>query len=344
MDFLKENYTNDILSQSMNGKRKFRITRADGSAEEVTIEDVSEYDQIGSLFGAGDINKTNQVVNRCLRTSQNNNLLINPNFANPINQRNITSKEDEGYWIDRWKKREKEYVPVASVKNGYIEFTGGNTATPDQNRIYQLLEERLEGKTITFSVKLYNGKIVETTAKVPDKITATSQETILSKTIYENCTISIVIQSYTGTLFVSIAAANNSTLRLEWAKLEIGEHASNFTPRTYAEELLLCKRYARKINVKSAKLVRLDSDYIRFAYTFETEMRVAPTANSSNVKVLKNNVETSELGFVVNVPTSGVNGIEITCVNYINGIRAEHKLGYEDIISISGEVFLDSEI
>ena len=344
MDFLKEDYTNDILSQSMNGKRKFRITRADGTAEEVTIEDVSEYDQIGSLFGAGDINKTNQAVNKYLRTSQNNNLLINPNFANPINQRNITSKEDEGYWIDRWKKREKEYVPVASVKNGYIEFTGGNTANPEQNRIYQLLEERLEGKTITFSVKLYNGTIVETTAKVPDKITVTSQETILSKTSYGNCTISIVIQSYTGTIFVSIAVANNATLQLEWAKLEIGEHASNFTPRIYAEELLLCKRYARKINIKSAKLVRMVKDYIRFVYSFDTEMRVAPTVNCEDIKVLKNNVETSELGFIATVPSSGVNGIEITCVNYVNGIRAEHNLAYEDIISIAGEVFLDSEI
>ena len=60
---LSTNYMDDILAESMNGKRKYRITRADGSFEEVTLEDISEYEQRGSVFGAGDINRTNQAVN-----------------------------------------------------------------------------------------------------------------------------------------------------------------------------------------------------------------------------------------------------------------------------------------
>ena len=60
---LLTNYLDDILAQSMNGKRKYRITRADGTFEEVILEDVSEYEQVGSNFGASDINKTNQAVN-----------------------------------------------------------------------------------------------------------------------------------------------------------------------------------------------------------------------------------------------------------------------------------------
>ena len=60
---LPTNYLDDILAQSMNGKRKFRITRPDGTFEEVVIEDISEYSQTGSTFGAGDINRTNQAVN-----------------------------------------------------------------------------------------------------------------------------------------------------------------------------------------------------------------------------------------------------------------------------------------
>lgn len=60
---LPTNYLDDILAQSMNGKRKFRITRPDGTFEEVIIEDISEYSQTGSTFGAGDINRTNQAVN-----------------------------------------------------------------------------------------------------------------------------------------------------------------------------------------------------------------------------------------------------------------------------------------
>lgn len=60
---LPTNYLDDILAQSMNGKRKFRITRPDGTFEDVIIEDISEYSQTGSTFGAGDINRTNQAVN-----------------------------------------------------------------------------------------------------------------------------------------------------------------------------------------------------------------------------------------------------------------------------------------
>ena len=60
---LPTNYLDDILSDSMGGKRRFKITHLNGTSEEVTIEDISKYDQVGSTFGAGDINKTNQAVN-----------------------------------------------------------------------------------------------------------------------------------------------------------------------------------------------------------------------------------------------------------------------------------------
>ena len=60
---LPTNYLDDILSASMGGKRRFKITHLNGTSEEVTIEDISKYDQVGSTFGAGDINKTNQAVN-----------------------------------------------------------------------------------------------------------------------------------------------------------------------------------------------------------------------------------------------------------------------------------------
>ena len=63
---LPTNYHDDILSASMNGKKKFRLTYRNGTTEEVTIEDISEYDQYGSKFGAGDINKINQAINEKL--------------------------------------------------------------------------------------------------------------------------------------------------------------------------------------------------------------------------------------------------------------------------------------
>lgn len=58
---LPTNFVDDILAPSMGGKRKFTITdNGDGTYE---IEDVTEYTQTGSDFGAGQINATNKAVN-----------------------------------------------------------------------------------------------------------------------------------------------------------------------------------------------------------------------------------------------------------------------------------------
>lgn len=58
---LPTNFVDDILAPSMNQKRKFTITAiGDGTYE---IEDVTDYTQTGSDFGAGQINTTNQAVN-----------------------------------------------------------------------------------------------------------------------------------------------------------------------------------------------------------------------------------------------------------------------------------------
>ena len=55
------NFVDDILAQPMGGKRKFAITdNGDGT---YSIEDVTEYTQIGSDFGASQMKQTNQAVN-----------------------------------------------------------------------------------------------------------------------------------------------------------------------------------------------------------------------------------------------------------------------------------------
>lgn len=58
---LPTNFQDDILAQSMDGKRRYILTENDDGT--TTIEDASTYDQIGSNFGAGHINATNQAVN-----------------------------------------------------------------------------------------------------------------------------------------------------------------------------------------------------------------------------------------------------------------------------------------
>lgn len=58
---LPTNYVDDIMNTSVEGKRKYRMFYNDDNT--VSFEDVTPYDQVGTDFGAGDINATNQAVN-----------------------------------------------------------------------------------------------------------------------------------------------------------------------------------------------------------------------------------------------------------------------------------------
>lgn len=58
---LPVNFKDDILASSMGGKRRYNLIQNDDGT--YSFEDVTEYTQTGSDFGAGQINATNQAVN-----------------------------------------------------------------------------------------------------------------------------------------------------------------------------------------------------------------------------------------------------------------------------------------
>lgn len=58
---LPVNFQDDILNSAMGGKRRYKlINNSDGT---VSFEDATTYDQVGSNFGAAQLNATNQAVN-----------------------------------------------------------------------------------------------------------------------------------------------------------------------------------------------------------------------------------------------------------------------------------------
>lgn len=62
---LPVNFKDDILDASMNGKRRYQlISNSDGT---YSLEDVTEYTQEGSNFGAAQINATNTAVNESVK-------------------------------------------------------------------------------------------------------------------------------------------------------------------------------------------------------------------------------------------------------------------------------------
>lgn len=59
---LKTNFTDDILSESMNGKRQYNITENSNGTK--SLEDVTDYQSVGSTFSAKNMNETNAAVNQ----------------------------------------------------------------------------------------------------------------------------------------------------------------------------------------------------------------------------------------------------------------------------------------
>lgn len=59
---LKTNFTDDILAESMNGKRQYNVTENSNGTK--SLEDVTNYQSVGSTFSAKDMNETNAAVNQ----------------------------------------------------------------------------------------------------------------------------------------------------------------------------------------------------------------------------------------------------------------------------------------
>lgn len=65
---LPTNYKDDILNSSMEGKRRYKhTTNPDGT---VSLEDASTYDQVGSNFGASQLNTISKAVNESADSSK----------------------------------------------------------------------------------------------------------------------------------------------------------------------------------------------------------------------------------------------------------------------------------
>lgn len=99
MEDLKTNYVDDVLDTTKNQLRKYQqIQNDDGT---VSFVDVTEYTQVGTSFGARDINDTNAAINDVNGKLQKINgiLSINPNYGEIVSE-NCNYYENGIYYID----------------------------------------------------------------------------------------------------------------------------------------------------------------------------------------------------------------------------------------------------
>lgn len=89
---LKTNYVDDVLDTTKNQLRKYKqIQNDDGT---VSFVDVTEYTQVGTSFGAKDINDTNAAINDVNgKLSTEHTILYNNYFAANVTN-NITLNDD----------------------------------------------------------------------------------------------------------------------------------------------------------------------------------------------------------------------------------------------------------
>ena len=84
---LPTNYVDDVLNGAMDGKRRYReIPNADGT---ISLEDATTYDQVGSNFGASQLNLMSNNINQSF---DSNKMLKTMDEVNAVTQ--------EGYGVD----------------------------------------------------------------------------------------------------------------------------------------------------------------------------------------------------------------------------------------------------
>lgn len=179
----------------------------------------------------------------------NPNLLINGDFR--VNQRGASSyTANNKYTVDRWMLQEEiGSGGVVSVNNDNtitLTTTAANFLT-----LSQYIEDynELLGKKVTLSVSHSNGVITTTTGTLPTSWPNTDAAYF---TVEGTTYILELYYSATGSLEFCFTAKPNQAITIKYCKLEIGDVATSFYPRSTAEELALCQRYYQ-VPIESGK-------------------------------------------------------------------------------------------
>lgn len=148
---LPVNFKDDILKENMNGKRRFNmIQNSDGT---VSFEDVTDYTQVGSTFGAAQINATNTAVNNAADASK---------IIDSLDT--IKANTKSGYIAGALAVKELSSnlggkVKLISYKAGNFYNGTGIDFTVERGKKYVILQSGM-GATTTYSLPSYDGATI----------------------------------------------------------------------------------------------------------------------------------------------------------------------------------------
>jgi hypothetical protein len=233
-----------------------------------------------------------------LSQRSNPNLLINGDFQVAQRGSSFSSSTHRlGYTFDRWYlytlNAGANFQLTQNIDNSmrFSKILDGNTAF-----ICQSVEnlQYFSGKKVTLSIKyrtnragLFSfglregpspGSNTSFAYAITDELSGTQSLTINLPTYKSGANVFVYIQCPT----VSVVG---DYIDIEWIKLELGEFATPFVPRTYAEELAMCQRYYERFYNPTQSYCRLknfdtanQSPYdLGMNVTFKVAKRVIPT-------------------------------------------------------------------
>lgn len=277
----------------------------------------------------------------------NPNLLINGDFK--INQRgeSVYSTVDK-YTVDRWHMGNNLGTTVTKLDNGIRLYGISN----DKHNLTQKIEDTksLENKTITFSINFANntdsfkiGIYDNNGITTSDVITYSNGSAKVTRTIGNGLTTlrCIVLLETTGA---------NMSVDILNAKLELGNVATPFTPRTYAEELALCQRYYYQLNSENnydlfgIGLCR-SANEARFMINLHQPMRVKPTISVNAVNDFYMNDGTSDFQLdrlIVNM--SNKDFVSLKAILPANSLTVGRGIMLIANNNTNAKLFLDAEM
>ena len=140
---LPVDFTDDVLNESMSGKRRYKLIYNDDGT--VSLDDVTAYDQIGSDFGSKQLNETNTAVNAAADAGK-----IIDSLAT------VRAVTQEGYMAGALALKELDDSLGALLWTG--SFTEGSITVPNLSK-YRITAVSVEG-ILCFGTKSYGGTCI----------------------------------------------------------------------------------------------------------------------------------------------------------------------------------------
>ena len=246
----------------------------------------------------------------------NRNLLDNPDYTHPVNQRNANKYESNGYTIDRWILLSFGNPSRLEVQEGYITLSN---AALRQNM--DVIAGEYFGRTMTFSTLYADNTLHSITGEIP-KNTGSSHNYYFNGAMDDGCNVQFgYYDALVDLKFFALINTMGQEKSIKAVKLEVGSTQTlahkegdtwvlNEIP-DYATELAKCQGYQVIENVP-----------VNFAVAYTNETAGGLTVFLPLSTTLRSNgvFKAKRFGISGNGKTISMDNVSSVCINQNNGV------------------------